>query len=112
MTQSSSPVVERVDDKYRYEILVEGKLAGFAAFRDRDAQRVFHHTEIDDAYAGQGLASHLVQQSLTDTRNAGKRIVPVCPYVARFIGKHDEFTDVTDPVTEDVLTWIGTVLGD
>ncbi|WP_234434439.1 GNAT family N-acetyltransferase [Streptomyces sp. NRRL F-5126] len=112
MTQSSSRVVERVDDKHRYEILVDGELAGFAAFRDRDAQRVFHHTEIDDAHAGQGLASHLVQQALTDARNAGKRIVPVCPYVARFIRKHDEFADVTDPVTEDVLTWIGSVLGD
>jgi hypothetical protein len=74
-------------------------------------QRVFFHTEIGDAFAGQGLGAQLVQQALLDVRESGKRIVPVCPYVAKFLKKHAEFADITDPVTPDVLRWLQTELG-
>lgn len=110
MTTPTTPVVERADDRHRYEILVDGALAGFTEYLDRDEQRVFYHTVIDDAFAGQGLASRLVQEALTDVRTAGKRIVPVCPYVAKFLQRHDEFGDITDPVTADVTRWLRTAL--
>ncbi|MGW3513656.1 GNAT family N-acetyltransferase [Streptomyces sp. NPDC000994] len=108
---STAPTVQRADAKHRYEILVDGKHAGLTAYRDRGEQRVFYHTEIDDAFAGQGLASRLVQEALTDVRESGKRIVPVCPYVAKFLKRHEEFADITDPVTPDVLQWLDTQLG-
>lgn len=108
---SAAPVVERVDAKQRYEILVDGKRAGLTAYRDRGEQRVFFHTEVDDAFAGQGLAAQLVQQALADVRAAGRRIVPVCPYVAEHLKKHDEFADIIDPVTPDVLQWLRRELG-
>ncbi|MFG3012930.1 GNAT family N-acetyltransferase [Streptomyces cinerochromogenes] len=111
MSQPSTvPVVEHAAARKRYEILVDGKRAGLTAYRDRGAQRVFYHTEIDDAFAGQGLASRLVQEALTDVRNSGKRIVPVCPYVAKFLKRHEEFADLVDDVTPDVLRWLDTEL--
>ncbi|GAX58009.1 bifunctional pirin family protein/GNAT family N-acetyltransferase [Streptomyces olivochromogenes] len=112
MTESpAAPTVERNDARHRYEILVDGKRAGLTAYRDRGEQRVFFHTEVDDAFAGQGLASQLVEYALTDVRDLGMRIVPVCPYVAKFLKKHDEFADITDPVTPEVLAWLDTELG-
>ncbi|MGW0998832.1 GNAT family N-acetyltransferase [Streptomyces sp. NPDC002520] len=112
MSQPSvAPTVERVDAKNHYEILVDGERAGLTAYRDRGDQRVFYHTEVDEAFAGQGLAAILVQEALTDVRAAGKRIVPVCPYVAKFLKKHDEFADITDSVTPDVLRWLQAELG-
>ncbi|MGI5193222.1 GNAT family N-acetyltransferase [Streptomyces sp. CA-288835] len=107
----AAPVVERVDARHRYEILVDGKRAGVAAYRDRGAQRVFFHTEVDDAFAGQGLGAQLVQQALEDVRESGKRIVPVCPYVAKFVQRHAEFADIADPATPDVLRWLEAELG-
>jgi len=110
MTQpATAPTVQLVDAKHRYEILVDGKTVGLTAFRDHDDQRVFYHTEIDDAFAGQGLAALLVQQALTDVRGSGKRVVPVCPYVAKFLKNHDEFAGIADPVTPEVLQWLETV---
>ncbi|MGA5820956.1 GNAT family N-acetyltransferase [Kitasatospora sp. NPDC094028] len=109
-TPSSNVVVEHAADRQRYEIHVDGGLAGFTEYRDRDAQRVFFHTEIDDAYAGQGLAGKLVQEALTDVRANGLRLVPVCPYVAKFLVKHQEFADITDPVTPEVTGWLRTRL--
>lgn len=107
MTEPTTPpTVERVDARHRYVIQVDGSTAGFTAYRDRDDRRVFFHTEIDDAYAGQGLASILVREALDDVRGAGLRIVPVCPYVAKFLKKHEEYADITDPVTPEVLEWL------
>ncbi|WP_329237236.1 N-acetyltransferase [Streptomyces sp. NBC_01460] len=110
MTQAADPIVRNVDARHRYEILVEEVSAGFTAYRDRDGQRVFFHTEIDDAFAGRGLASVLVEQALSHVRSTGKRIVPVCPYVAKFLKKHEEFADITDPVTPQILQWLETAL--
>ncbi|MEU7382318.1 MULTISPECIES: GNAT family N-acetyltransferase [unclassified Streptomyces] len=108
---SSSATVRRTDAKHRYEILVDGERAGLAAYRDHGDQRVFYHTVVDDAFAGQGLASRLVQEALTDVRESGKRIVPVCPYVAGFLKRHEEFADITDPVTSEIQHWLDAQLG-
>ncbi|MFI9599983.1 GNAT family N-acetyltransferase [Streptomyces sp. NPDC052043] len=105
---STAATVRRANAKHRYEILVDGERAGLTAYRDRGEQRVFYHTEVDEAFAGQGLAARLVQEALTDVRASGKRIVPVCPYVAKFLKRHEEFADITDPVTPDVLQWLET----
>ncbi|MFH8449616.1 GNAT family N-acetyltransferase [Streptomyces fungicidicus] len=108
---TTTAVVERADADRRYEILVDGRRAGLTAYRDLGVQRVFFHTEVDEAFAGQGLGPRLVQQALTDVRASGMRIVPVCPYVAKFLKRHDEFADITDPVTPDVLRWLKEQLG-
>jgi predicted GNAT family acetyltransferase len=106
-----TPTVERVDAERLYQIVIDGGRAGVVAYRDRDNQRVFYHTEVDDKFAGQGLASQLVQQALTDTRASGKRVVPVCPYVAAFLKRHEEFADIADPVTPEIHRWLETELG-
>ena len=90
----------------RFTIAVEGKSVGFTEFADRDGQRVFIHTEVDDEYAGRGLATILVGQALTETTDAGMRIVPVCELVANYVDKHDEFADAVDPPTRDVKVWL------
>lgn len=107
MTDQTSPTVRHAPDRSRYEIEVDGGTAGFTAYRDRgEQQRVFYHTRIYDAFSGQGLASRLVREALNDVRETGRRIVPLCPYVKGFLDKHQEFADIADPVTPDVVRWI------
>ncbi|MFM9371608.1 GNAT family N-acetyltransferase [Streptomyces sp. Da 82-17] len=107
----TAATVRRVDDEQLYEIVVDGERAGLTAYRDHGDQRVFYHTETAEAYAGQGLAGRLVREALTDVRAAGKRFVPVCPYVKKFLAKHEEFADIADPVTPEILHWIREQLG-
>ena len=59
-----------------------------------------------DEFGGRGLATILVDEALQATRDAGLRIVAVCPMVAGFVEKHDEFDDVVDPVDSDVKRWL------
>lgn len=90
----------------RFSIAVDGQQVGFTEYADRDGQRIFPHTEVDDAFDGRGLATILVNEALEETRDAGLRIVAVCPMVAAFVKKHHEFDDVVDPVDADVKRWL------
>ncbi len=93
----------------KYTIAVDGETVGLAAFADRDNQRVFYHTEVDEEFGGRGLASIVIGEGLAATRADGKRIVAVCPTVADFIKKHPEFDDITDKATPDILRWVETL---
>lgn len=87
----SEPTITAVPEQHRYEINVDGVCAGLADYRDSGDQRDFHHTEIDKAFGGQGLASKLIAFALADTRAAGKRIVPSCSFVEAYVAKHPEY---------------------
>ena len=116
MTQNSSTITDKTGapvivapdpDKRRYTISVDGEIVGFAAYADRDGSRVFYHTEVQEAFGGRGLATILVSEALDDVRAQGKRIVAVCPLVSAFLKKHPAYADITDPVTKDILNWLG-----
>lgn len=82
------------EDKQRYEIAVDGILAGFTqAVEDGDIV-TFPHTKIFEQFDGQGLASQLVTAALDDVRVRGKRIVVTCSYINGFLEKHPDYADL------------------
>lgn len=84
-------------DKQRYEIHVDGTLAGLTKAEPRDGQDdvlVMPHTVVFDEFEGQGLAGTLVGGALDDVRAQGKKIVAECAYVARFVDKHPDYADL------------------
>lgn len=103
---AAEPVVVRDDSAHRYVIQVRGSAAGFTAYRDRGAERVFYHTVVEEAFAGRGLGTVLIERALSDTRGAGMRVVPVCPFVAHYLSSHHEFDDVVVRPTPEDLTWL------
>ncbi len=102
--------VRDVPTEKRYEITVDGRRAGFAAYRDRPGgegpgqRRVFVHTEIHPHLEGQGVAAVLVEAALDDVRRSGRRAVPVCPYVAVYVNRHPEYADIVDRPTPAILS--------
>lgn len=90
----SEPTVADAPDRSRFEVLVDGELGGFAEYRDREDVRSFTHTEIGDAFEGQGLGSRLVRGALDATREAGMSALPFCPFVRGWIAKHPEYLDL------------------
>ncbi|NRQ49425.1 GNAT family N-acetyltransferase [Aeromicrobium stalagmiti] len=90
----TNKVVHNTDEQ-RYEILVDGILAGFTEAKEGDGDVVvFPHTVVFEQFEGQGLASQLVAGALDDIRVRGKKIKAVCPYVARFVEKHQDYADL------------------
>lgn len=87
MTDSDISVT-RADD--RYEIRLGDTVAGYTLFRpDAEGRLVFPHTMVDPAYKGQGLGSILVGRALADVADRGETVVPVCPFVQRYLRGHD-----------------------
>ncbi|MBP1161067.1 putative GNAT family acetyltransferase [Rhodococcus sp. PvR044] len=103
VADAPAPVVRDAPALHRYEIHLGTELAGFTEYLDRDGQRIFFHTEIGEQYGGRGLASRLIHDALAETVGADKRIVPICPFVAGYLEKHDDFAAAVDPVTHEAL---------
>ncbi len=82
-------------DEHRYEIVVDGDLAGYAAYVDDDGgRRIFTHTKVDPDYAGHGVGGALAAGALDDARARGLRIVPRCPFITEFIQRHPDYADL------------------
>jgi uncharacterized protein len=78
----------------RYDAFVDGKPAGFAAYRRSTGRIIFTHTEIEPEFEGKGVGSVLARAALDDVRGRGERVVPQCPFIADFIDKHEEYADL------------------
>lgn len=86
MSDATETTVVRNDEKGRYEILLDGTVAGFTEYYpDGDNRLVFPHTVIDPAFSGRGLGSTLVSQALADVASRQEAVVPVCPFVVKYL---------------------------
>ena len=81
-------------DQHRYEIRVDGELAGFVQYRRRPELIAFIHTEIDQRFEGQGLGSKLIAAALDEARGAGIAVLPFCPFVNGYIERHPEYASL------------------
>lgn len=88
--------VTDVIDATRYEAKVGGTLAGFVEYERRDGTILFPHTEVDDAFEGQGVGSALARTVLDQARADGEAVVPLCPFIAGYIDRHKEYADIVD----------------
>lgn len=86
--------VREAPDKYRFEIWVGDQMAGFTTYRQRPDLYTFVHTEIDTAFGGRGLASVLIKAALDEMRARGAAVLPQCPFVRRYISRHEDYLDL------------------
>jgi predicted GNAT family acetyltransferase len=52
------------------------------------------HTRVDPSLRGHGVAEALAETAIAYAREHGLHIVPTCPYVQRWLGKHPEHNDL------------------
>jgi predicted GNAT family acetyltransferase len=88
----------------RYEIFTDGGIAGFVQYRLKPGKIVFIHTEIRNEFEGRGLASVLIHSALDEARARDLKVVPLCPFVARYIKRHPEYRDLVDEEYTDLVT--------
>jgi predicted GNAT family acetyltransferase len=97
MAATTPPEVTVVDEpgRQRFEIRVDGELAGFTEYRRSHGLIAFIHTLIDPRFEGQGLGTRLVTDALSRVRADGLAVLPFCPFVRAFIANHtDEYLDL------------------
>jgi predicted GNAT family acetyltransferase len=55
---------------------------------------IIDHTEVPDAFRGQGAGLRLVTRAVEDARAAAKKIIPLCPFANAQFKRHPEWADV------------------
>lgn len=77
------------EDRSRYEIHSGNTLAGYVEFERRPGAIRFVHTTVDPAFQGQGIAGQLAAFALRDAAAAGDALVPICPYIQKYLRRHE-----------------------
>lgn len=85
--------VEHEEGSSRFAVRRDGHLAvlEYQLFSDKV---VFTHTEVPRELEGHGVGASLARTGLEWARARELRVVPVCPFVAAYIGRHPEYVDL------------------
>jgi predicted GNAT family acetyltransferase len=97
-TDPSSTAVVNNERAGRFELHLNGHSA-ILTYRFSNGSIFFDHTVVPPAIAGRGVATKLTQTALEFARSKHLRVVPICPFVASYIGKHMEYHDLLAPLT-------------
>jgi uncharacterized protein len=84
-------------DGGRYELWRGDRRLGLVSYRPRGDDLTFIHTEIDPEFEGRGLGKKLIAGALDDVRSKGGKVVPLCPFVSRFIERNEKYGDLVAP---------------
>jgi uncharacterized protein len=87
--------IDRNDETRRYELKLDGQLAGYAEFRTNPGRVTFTHTVVFPEHEGEGLGSRLGKFVLDDAVRRGDTIVPVCPFISAYLRQHPGVYDAS-----------------
>jgi predicted GNAT family acetyltransferase len=96
MNEGTSISVRDDPENHQYVAESDGVPAGKAVYHLRGGLHYFVHTEVDDDFAGQGIGTILIREALDDVRARGGMIVPLCPFVARYLHSHPDYDAMVD----------------
>ncbi|MDO3703054.1 GNAT family N-acetyltransferase [Micromonospora sp. C28SCA-DRY-2] len=92
-----------VPERERFEARDEaGALAGLVTYQLSGAIIAYTHTEVDPAFEGQGVGSTLARAVMDDARAKGRTVVPICPFLSEWLGKHPEYDGIVARSTRKV----------
>jgi hypothetical protein len=77
-------------EKERFEIDLDGKTA-LIDYSEQNGVVAMTHTEVPPEFEGKGVGSKLVKGALEIVKNDGKRVRPLCTFVAAYIKRHPEY---------------------
>lgn len=72
----------------------EGHVAEMTFSRVSDQLIIIDHTDVPDAFRGQGAGLRLVTRAVEDARGSGTKIIPLCPFANAQFRRHPEWADV------------------
>jgi uncharacterized protein len=93
MSAAQVTITDNTGDQ-RYEIHLDGELAGFAEYRLHPGLIELVHTEIDEEFEGRGAASQLISFALEDARKRNLAVLPFCPFVEDYIQRHRQYVNL------------------
>ena len=90
-------LVEENPARRRFEILVDGSLAGFVTYQPRPDEVILIHTEVEPRFGDMGVGSALARGTLEQLRQRGDRVLVRCPFITAYLRRHPEYADLAVP---------------
>ncbi|SCL45043.1 hypothetical protein GA0070606_0577 [Micromonospora citrea] len=90
-------------ERERFEARDEsGTLAGVVTYQLTGAIIVYTHTEVMGEFEGRGVGSILARAVMDDARARKRTVVPICPFLSEWLGKHPEYDAIVARSTRKV----------
>lgn len=80
--------------KGSYRLTIEGHVAELTYSRASPTLIIIDHTEVPEALRGRGAGQALVGRAVEDAREAGAKIIPLCPFAASQFRRNADYADV------------------
>ena len=87
----------------RFEITVDGELAGVVDYRRDGDEYALPHTRIYPQFGGRGLGTALVTGALGEIAERGGTVLPYCPFVPKVIRDHPEYLELVPKDQRDTF---------
>lgn len=87
----------------RFEITVDGELAGFLDYRKDGDEYALPHTRIFTEYEGRGFGTELVKGALAEIASRDGTALPYCPFVPKVIRDNPEFLELVPKDQRDTF---------
>lgn len=84
------------DEKHgSFKASSDGNPAGLMTYTWAGEDRfIIDHTEVEEAYNGQGVGKEMLMAAVDFARSNNKTIIPLCPFAKATFQKHEELQDV------------------
>ncbi|MDT3446367.1 MULTISPECIES: GNAT family N-acetyltransferase [unclassified Pseudofrankia] len=86
-----------VPARRRFELDIDGTLAGLVTYSLHPGIIAFNHTETEAGFEGQGVGSDLARGVLDAARARQLQVWPRCPFIRGWIERHSDYADLVDP---------------
>ena len=97
MDEQAGPSITDNEERSRFELRLDGELAGWLDHRPAGDSTILDHTEVVEGHQGQGLGAVLVRHALQAVRAQGKTAIATCPFAASSIDRHPELDEYLAP---------------
>lgn len=78
----------------RFEIEVDGRLAGYVDYRRDGDEYALPHTRVLTEFEGRGIGGQLIVGALDEIASRGGTVLPYCPFVPKVIRDHPEYLEL------------------
>ncbi|MGK5442722.1 GNAT family N-acetyltransferase [Micromonospora sp. URMC 105] len=96
-TVTDAPARERFEARDE-----SGAVAGVVTYQLTGNIIAYTHTKVDPEFEGRGVGSLLARAVMDDARDRGRTVVPICPFLSKWLGTHPEYESIVVRSTRKV----------
>lgn len=90
-------------ERRRFEADLGGGAMAIAEYNLLSHAIMFTHTEVPESHEGRGIGTRLIEYALGEARRRGLQVIPICPFFAAYMKKHEEVQDLLTPAYAKIL---------